>query len=334
METTETTPGQTIFTTYRLDKLEQLTQTNKINGLESLTKRAKAKFVQYEWIKSLVELDSPLKKKYIDTLKCSSYIKQTGDKFTSRYCGNRWCLICNRIRTAKLINLYSEPLDKLQDKQFLTLTRPNVPAEELKTEINWFYTWWRAMVRIAVKEGRNLSGVRKLEITYNAQRDDFHPHLHIVVESKQNAKYILDKWLKHNKTANPDAQDIRDCFDYKELFKYVTKMTTPLEKDGEYTDWFYPVPMDTIFQSIKGVRIYQPFGIMMKDKEDETEAPEDIETNQACTIEGAEGEAQYKWKEDNWYNIDTEEPLSKFEPDLDMYLDRKRIDTWKLYGPT
>jgi hypothetical protein len=319
----------------KLDKLQYLTQVNKDKGLTSLSKRARAKFVQFEWVKSLIELNSPLQKKYIDTLKCSCSIKQEGEKFTSRYCNHRWCLICNRIRTAKLINLYSEPLDKLIDKQFVTLTRPNVPAEELKTEINYFYTWWRAMLRIAVKNGLNLSGVRKLEITFNEDRNDYHPHLHIIIEGKAAAEYIVYKWLKQNPTANPGAQCIKECYDYKELFKYVTKMTTPLEdSEGNVQEWFYPGPTDTIFQAIKGVRIYQPFGIMMKDKEEEDTTAEDIEVNQACTVESAEGNNVYKWKSDNWYNVETNEPLSLFEPDMDMYIDRRRICRWKFYGPT
>lgn len=310
--------------TGKLDKLEYLTQPAPNKGLQSLAKRAKCKFVQVEWLKALIDLDTPLQKKYIDTLKCSSSIKQKGEKFTSRYCGNRWCLICNRIRTAKLLNSYSEVLDNLKDKQFVTLTRPNVKAEHLKEELTYFYTWWRAMMRISVKEGKNLNGVRKLEITYNHTRKDYHPHFHLIVEGKEQASYILDKWLKANPTASPEAQDIRNCFDYKDLFKYVTKMTTKINVGGESFDYFFPEATDNIFQAIKGVRIYQPFGSVLQDRKVD-DLTENIEVDEALTIEGKEGDKVYKWVQNNWYDIATDEPLTDFLPDKELFKYRKRI---------
>jgi hypothetical protein len=336
MTTTTTTETKSIFTpavvTGKLDKLEYLTQPNKNKGLVSLRKRAKAKFIQKNWLKSLIELDTPLKKKYIDTMKCASYIKQSGEKFTSRYCGNRWCLICNRIRTAKLINQYTKPLDKLEDKQFLTLTRPNVNAENLKTEINYLYKWWRAMLRVSVKEGRNMSGVRKLEITYSHNRNDYHPHLHIIVDKKENAEYILRSWLWENPTADPGAQDQQECYDYKELFKYVTKMTTPIKRGEETIEYFYPEAMDNIFQAIKGARIYQAFGNVLQEAETETELTEDLVIDEALTVEGKEGENLYKWNQNNWYNIKTDEPLTDFDPDRILHKYRKRIIKHKKRG--
>ena len=304
----------------KLDKLEHLTQAAPNKGLKSLNRRAKTKFLQAVWVKSLVDLGGPLSAQYLDTLKCSCSIKQKGEKFTSRYCGHRWCLICNRIRTAKLINAYEKPLDALTDKQFVTLTRPNVPGEKLKSEIDYFYKWWRSMLRVSVKEGLNLSGIRKLEITYNHKRNDYHPHFHLIVEGKEGAKYILDKWMQANQTASIDAQDIRDCFSYKDLFKYVTKLTTKIQRGPNEFDYFNPEAIDHIFQTIKGARIYQGFGSVKKVK-----VSEEIETEQALEIKGEEGENVFKWVYNTWLNVKTDEPLTTWEPDEEIKKYRKRI---------
>ena len=102
---------------------------------ETYKKRSRAKYGQEKYIKALISLDSELKEGYTNTLYCSSVIQQQGKKFTSSYCGYRWCKICNRIRTGKLINGYQAEIDNMQDKQFLTLTRRNVSAEDLRATI-------------------------------------------------------------------------------------------------------------------------------------------------------------------------------------------------------
>ena len=129
-------------TAYSFNKLEQLRKTatplhldDNCTSIETLNKRAKAKYSQEPLLNALIELNSPLKHQYINSLDCSTLLNAQGDKLTSRYCGNRFCKICNRIRTGKLINGYADQLLSLQDPQFLTLTIPNVPAEELKSKM-------------------------------------------------------------------------------------------------------------------------------------------------------------------------------------------------------
>src|SRR5699024_1222608 len=64
---------------------------------------------------------------------------------------------------------------------FLTLTAPNVPAEELNDEIKHYnHSFKKLMER---KEVKNIvkGYARKLEITYNEERDDYHPHFHVLI---------------------------------------------------------------------------------------------------------------------------------------------------------
>src|SRR5699024_5792648 len=64
---------------------------------------------------------------------------------------------------------------------FLTLTAPNVPADELNDEIKHYnQSFQRLMQRKEVKQ--IVKGyARKLEITYNEERDDYHPHFHVLI---------------------------------------------------------------------------------------------------------------------------------------------------------
>ena len=89
-----------------IDTLVQLYTDPQTKPLQTLTRRAKAKFLSNAINFPLIDLKSPLKKSYWQTWHCTSVLLQEGQKITSQYCNNRWCIVCNRIRTAKMINKY------------------------------------------------------------------------------------------------------------------------------------------------------------------------------------------------------------------------------------
>src|SRR5699024_2646306 len=85
---------------------------------------------------------------------------------------------------------------------FLTLTAPNVPADELNDEIKHYnQSFQRLMQRKEVKQ--IVKGyARKLEITYNEERDDYHPHFHVLIALNKSyfneaTQYISrHRWLE------------------------------------------------------------------------------------------------------------------------------------------
>lgn len=279
-----------------------------VNNLDKLNKRARSKYLQKEWLTALASLNSPLKKNYRFALKCSQEIIQDGVKLKTKYCGNRFCIICNRIRTGKLINGYTTALDTMQDKRFVTLTRPNVKAEHLKTEIDSLYQVWRKIARRAVKQKILFRGIRKLEVTYNPERNDYHPHFHLIVDGEHTAEWIVNEWISFNPSANRKAQDHREAHDPKELFKYCTKMLTKASKLPGASSFFYPVQMDIIFCALRNCRTFQPFG-------DIRMISEDIETETALVSTHVDaGDDVWTWTGEGWTSTGTGEMLTTFTP--------------------
>src|SRR5699024_1571634 len=75
---------------------------------------------------------------------------------------------------------------------FLTLTAPNVEADELEDEIKHYnHSFQKLMQR---KEVKNIvkGYARKLEITYNEERGDYHPHFHVLIAVDKN--YFNNSW--------------------------------------------------------------------------------------------------------------------------------------------
>lgn len=150
----------------------------------TLNKRARAKYFSFSLAKELASCNSSLKDSYFRTLTCCSKLTQTGNKITSQYCGARWCLVCNRIRTAKMINKYEPHLAQMYQPHFVTLTIPNITGDvrELKYCVQQLQKFCRRAFDRLRKQGIKFKGFRKIEISFNAEKNSYHPHIHFLVD--------------------------------------------------------------------------------------------------------------------------------------------------------
>lgn len=293
-------------------------------------KRAKAKFTQQKLIKSLIRLKSPLAKKYDSTLMCSSVIEQVDNKLRSRFCNNRWCNICNRIRTAKLIKGYGPAIDSMLDPRFVTLTVPNVTAENLRAEIRRMVSEFKKIQDLRRKNLQPLiTGIRKLEVTYNPDFKNYHPHFHFIIDGEQIAKELIESWMDRHNKADIRAQDQREAKNPIELFKYFAKLTSKSKSDtiiiraGKMVriEYSYPKALDKIFVAIEGTRIIQPVGKIKYIKD-----AENISELETVTVDDLDKEeALWIYQENDWVNVYTGELLTGYQPSRRDLSKRKKI---------
>lgn len=297
-----------------LDTLAQLATGPKIEALplpNPLEKRARRKLITSLFLDELVKLESPLNKSYSNSCGCASLLSQKDQKITTKYCNARWCLVCNSIRTAKLINAYKQPLEEMGEKQFVTLTIKNMDSERLPEAVEVMY---KSITRIRKNLKKtyemDLTGIRKFECTYNPSTDEYHPHYHMILKgNKDFGEKIISMWLDQFPSASRAAQDVRkaDEDSIMETFKYFTKLL-PSKKDKGQTIRISPKALDTIFQSMKGRRVFQSFGITKT-------VTEEIDDVEAREFENLEHEvAEWIWSSNDWFNTDTGECLTGYQP--------------------
>jgi hypothetical protein len=237
---------------------------------QNLRNRSNSKNLSHTLAAALMQLPTAHNPKaYANTFFCASYIVAEENRFKSKYCRNRWCLVCNRIKTAYYIDLYTPHLNTWKDKYLVTLTAPTIKKEDLKAEIQMYLD---AFVRIKDKmrkQNQILKGIRKLEITYNPIKKLYHPHFHIIIEGKNHANNLRDNWLKSFPNANIKAQDVQkaDANSLKEIFKYFTKITADNKNEPTIT---LPA-LDAIFAAVKGRRVFQSFGFKTKQRGEVTD---------------------------------------------------------------
>lgn len=194
----------------------------------------------------------------------------TGDKRKIErgfFCGSRWCPACawrysaawGRVLMA--VDRYLCADQKLLPI-FVTLTVPNVPADELRgTLAHMAASWDRLIRRKAYRPWKNFA--RKTEVTYNAESDTYHPHYHLMVWVRpgyfgkaggyvSHAK-LLEDWRAVTGMPEITQVDVRRCRSAEqdgaavaEVAKYVAKSSDFLLSQEVFDGFYF---------GLRGVRI-------------------------------------------------------------------------------
>ena len=192
---------------------------------------------------------------------------QEGQKLVSRYCKARWCLLCNAKRAVDAIKGYKGQLEPFLAPFFVTLTICAVKAEELLESIEKMNRGFRLILQSKPNKRLRMKGIRKGECTYNFSEAWYHYHFHVIVDTRVAAEFLIKAWLSRFPESSLQAQDMRPCDEGSmiELFKYFSKMTGGRGKNRR----LYPMEvLDVIFSSMRGKRVFQPFGGLRRVSED------------------------------------------------------------------
>lgn len=296
-----------------LDTLEHLS----LNPADTLLKKAKRKALTVFLSSKLIGLNNKNIQAYRNMYYCNSTLKQEGQELVTTYCKNRFCLVCNSIKTANLINGYLPELQKMEEPKFMTLTIKAVKAEKLKGAIDQMQKDLRYINQYLNKvHGIKIRAIRKLECNYNEKYNTYNPHFHLIIDGLYEAESVLKLWMDRNQRSNLKGQDIRDADlnSMKELFKYATKI---------FSKGMHIKSLDIIYTAFRNKRVVQPLGIKKWVDEDEREKtiyPELIE-EQAIW--------KYNDKHYDWFNEQTGECLTYFTPDDEIKALFKRSEISK-----
>lgn len=296
------------------------------NPEADLKKKAKRKALTVFLCRKLIELKTDNIQAYRNMYYCNSVMQQENQELKTSYCKNRFCLVCNSIKTANLINGYLPELQKMEEPIFLTLTIKAVKAHVLSRSIDRMQRDFRAITKHLRKDRKlKIIGIRKLECNHNKYYDHYdpehperyqnrdfdtyNPHFHVVLDGFYEAAHFVNEWLKRYPEASKKAQDIRpaDHDTFTELFKYATKI---IGKNGMIN----PRALDNIYSAFRRRRVVQPIGIKKyvdEDAREKTVYPQ---------LDNGTGIWTYQPEFLDWCNIDTGEFLTNFVPDKDILL--------------
>ena len=204
---------------------------------------------------------------------CNTFLSFVTDKsleknklYKANSCKNRFCPVCawRKARKDALgLSLMMQYVQKEHEKEFifLTLTTPNVSKNKLENEIKHYNQSFRRLSN-RTKFKKVVKGyVRKLEITYNKERDDYNPHFHVLIAVnksyfKDTKSYISQKeWLNlwRDVTGMPEITQVHvekvKANNDKELYE----MAKYSGKDSDYLS--NQKVFDAYYRSLKGKQV-------------------------------------------------------------------------------
>jgi plasmid rolling circle replication initiator protein Rep len=121
----------------------------------------------------------------------------------ANFCKGRICPMCSWRRSLKVFGQVSKVMDYITIDNdyrylFLTLTVKNVLGCELSGEIDKLFNGFNKMTER--KEFKRISQgwFRCLEVTYKWDRNDYHPHFHMIIAVKKSY-FTNDDYMSHDK---------------------------------------------------------------------------------------------------------------------------------------
>lgn len=162
------------------------------------------------------DIDSPNQSEYYHALRCCTMLNQSENAFlkpTTHRCGSRLCVICNNIRTAKLIEQFLPKVDISKKWGLLVLTRSNTPLEnadkdKLSEVIDDYYHKISVIKQRAKRKFKDFDTIITFEIQgegYKQRKENgsfywgpFNPHFN-VFGNIEVLNFIRDNWLELNR---------------------------------------------------------------------------------------------------------------------------------------
>jgi len=205
-------------------------------------------------------------------------------------CKNRFCPVCSWRKAKKDAMVTATLMKSIQaehDKRFifLTLTIPNVAGDKLKDAIKAMNLAFKKLFKRKELIGISFGYMRKLEITYNSQRNDFHPHFHAVIAvnksyGKQKGYYITQPvWLQLWRDCMGDQTITQVDVRKMDMKKGVNEIAKYTAKDADYLH--SEEVFDYFYTALKGSQVLTYNGLfkdaMAKYKAGELEAYKQID---------------------------------------------------------
>lgn len=204
---------------------------------------------------------------------CNTFLSFVADKtlekkklYKANPCKNRFCPMCawRKARKDALgLSLMMQYVKQVKQKEFifLTLTTPNVRANDLEDEIKKYNKSFKKMFERKKVKTLSKGYVRKLEITYNEQEDTYNPHFHVLIAV--NKSYFKDtkvyvnqrEWLElwRDVTGMPEITQVHVQKIRQNNNKELYEMAKYSGKDSDYL--VNQRVFDAFYKSLKGKQV-------------------------------------------------------------------------------
>jgi hypothetical protein len=181
-------------------------------------------------------------------------------RVVSNQCRLRWCPLCQRAKSRFMSRTVSDWLRTLDRPKFLTLTLKHSDAP-LDFQIRELYKFFLRFRKLRDIKKQLHGGVWFFQIHRSEKTDQWHPHIHCLIDSDYIAQEELSRlWLRTTLTSS--VVDIRQVRDLDKTAEYVSRDAAKPARLAKMN----PEQMFELFYALKGRRICGTWGTAKKIK--------------------------------------------------------------------
>lgn len=148
--------------------------------------------------------------------------EETGHvRVVSHHCKQRWCPICAKSRSNFIRHEVSAWLKKSDSPKFVTFTVKHT-VSSLSEQVIRLYDSFRRLRKTGFFNELATGGIWFFQVCRNTQKQEWHPHLHCIIEGKYIPyKKLRAAWLKI--TGDSNVVDIRTVKNPKTAADYIAR---------------------------------------------------------------------------------------------------------------
>lgn len=177
-------------------------------------------------------------------------------QFRAIRCKQRACPLCSLQRSQETAKRAERAVSEMDRPKLLTLTVRSTD-EPLRDQLKTIRAWFRKLRNTKAWKSRVESGIYGIETTWNNNTQQWHPHIHVIIDSAYYEKQIIvNDWTEI--TNGSCIVDIRPCYSRKQAARYITKYVT---KTSGLSEW-PPEQVREWTQAMHGQRLLATLGTL------------------------------------------------------------------------
>jgi len=139
----------------------------------------------------------------------------------SNTCKLRWCPVCAKSLTYFITNQSVSWLDRVKSPKFITFTLRHSHSP-LRDQIEALYRFFRHMRTHSLWKRKVKGGIWFFQVKYNPDTDEYHPHLHCLLDSQFIPQHSLSM-IWQSITKDSKIVDIRPVRNRASAARYVAR---------------------------------------------------------------------------------------------------------------
>jgi hypothetical protein len=232
-------------------------------------------------------------------------------------CSIRLCAFDMSTRRGRVLRQFEPVVAAMKDARFMVLTVRNSRLGSLEKGLTELFEAFERLRHMKLWKKKVTGAIMALEITYNAKKESWHPHLNVIFDGEYIPQALLSKTWGRCTRGKGYVTWIGRPRDLREVFKYVVKLADIVSS---------PKAVAELLRATRGKRFIRTYGSLYRLKvEEEETGPQgcpdcgshEIERFWRGSAVFSDAQGFLRFEEENWLSELERPPVKMSDAELE-----------------